>query len=121
MSKYEIGTAEYKATMREIDMEQTIREKVNAVGGRMFHIRDSRTARETKDMPDLLIIVPGMVAVIELKSQKRATTLGQREVADLMQTANRFMVGIVRPIPKAGEYSFDQLIDALDESADLLS
>ena len=94
-------------------MTETISAFVANVHGRMWHVRDARQSPETEDMPDLLILVPGGLAVIELKSQDRATTPGQLEVKWLMSTVTSALTAFVRPEPLDGEWSFDDLLQAL--------
>lgn len=106
----------YTATALESGMEESIRELVEWKKGRMWHIRDSRGAPETADMPDLLILIPGRVLVIESKSQNRALTPGQSAVADLMSTVTGCTLGVMRPNPLAGELSFDQVLQIISET-----
>lgn len=96
-------------------MEATIRDAVERWGGRCWHVRDSRQL-DVEDMPDLLIAVPGTVALIELKSQRRRVTAGQRHVLDLMAGCTRVVSGIVRPVPRDGEMSLDDLLEMLDRA-----
>lgn len=109
----------YRRRSTEDGMTETVEELVDLLGGRMFHVNDSRTAPETVDMPDLLIIVPNLIAVVELKSQKRATTVGQMVVRELMASIpeNPYLVAWhVRPEPnrELGERSFEELLDRLN-------
>ena len=102
----------------EADMERTIREGVELLGGRVFSVRDSR-GLAVADMPDLLCIVPGrdnphgLVALLELKSQRRIVTPGQHHVLNLLMLCDRLEAGVVRPIPKPGELSFDDALELL--------
>jgi len=43
------------------------------------------------------------VAFLELKSQQRKVTYGQRGVLALLAQCNTVVSGVVRPIPEAGE------------------
>jgi hypothetical protein len=94
-------------------MRDAIGELVAWRRGRMFYVRDSRAAPETQDMTDLIVVVPGLAALLELKSQRRATTPGQAEVAALLRTVTRFVGGIVRPQPKDGELGYDEVLAIL--------
>ena len=123
--RFALTVSEYRERSTEAEMTETIAELVGFLGGRMWHVRDSRQAPETADMPDLVIIVPGLVAIVELKSQLRGITLGQAEVRDLLLSIpdNPYCVGwMVRPNPdrSVGERSYDELLERLRESRDLL-
>jgi len=102
----------YRSLPREADMERTIREAVEYRGGRVWSVRDSR-GLAIEDMPDLIIVLPPVVALIELKSQRRRITPGQAHVTDLLATCTDLVTGIVRPIPKPGELSQDDLLAIL--------
>lgn len=75
------------------------------------------------DCPDLVIVLPGIVAVLELKSQKRRVTPGQESVFRIVRSAALDGTGwvtglatIVRPIPKNEyEIAFTDLLDVLAE------
>lgn len=100
-----------KRRTTESGMERTIRDAVELLGGRVWHVRDSR-ALDVEDMPDMIIMVParhdrpGIVALFETKSQRRTITRGQRHVIDLLADCSMLLTGIVRPVPKAGELSW---------------
>jgi hypothetical protein len=103
----------YRRRATEAQMEGAIRDLVRLRGGRCWHLVDARDAPELVDLPDLLILVPGLAAWIELKSQRRIITPGQAEVAALLASATRFVGGIVRPDPRDGELSYDELLEVL--------
>lgn len=116
-----LTAAQYRKRSTEAGMTDALGELVGYLGGRMWHVRDSRQSPETEDMPDLLIIVPGLVAVVELKSQRRQTTFGQTLVRELMHTIPDcpcVLAWHVRPEPNrvVGEKSFDQLFERLNAS-----
>ncbi|MGI8406048.1 MAG: hypothetical protein ACR2OE_15025 [Thermomicrobiales bacterium] len=106
----------------ERDMEAAIREAVEYQGGRVWAIRDSRKMAVT-DMPDLIVVLPPLVALLELKSQRRHVTDGQRVVLDLLSGCTEVTSGIVRPIARAGEMSYDDalrmlgVIDQMEKTA----
>jgi hypothetical protein len=108
----------YRKTMREVDMERTIREAVTRLDGKCWHVRDSR-ALDVEDMPDLIGYVPatvtrpGRVFLIELKSQRRRITQGQHAVLDDLATCREVVTGIVRPVPDEGEMSLDETLQLL--------
>lgn len=106
--------ATYRRSMTEDQMLAAIRDVVERRGGRVFHIRDSRRAPETADMPDVLLILPPFVGVLELKSMRRKITPGQADVLALLEECDRLLTGIVRPErASAAEYGFDMLLDIL--------
>lgn len=88
-------------------MEQTIRDLVEIKHGRVFHIRDSRYAPEMEGFPDLVIISPPILAVVELKSITRRVTPQQQAVVDLLADCTGLVTGIFRP------YELDDLIEVL--------
>lgn len=107
------GLRRYRRLPREAEMERTIREGVEARGGRVFSIRDSR-GMAVADMPDLLIVCGSTVALLELKSQRRRITAGQQHVLELLSRCDELLTGVVRPEPRAGELSFDDALRRLE-------
>jgi hypothetical protein len=108
-----ISADDYRRRATEAQMETTIRDLVDLQGGRLFHLNDARQAPELKDLPDLIVLTPGRAAIVETKSQKRRTTAGQRQVMELLRGPIVFFGGIVRPVPKEGERSFDEFLEWL--------
>lgn len=104
----------YRRLPTEAQMLHAIEQKVDYLGGRLWHVNRSDECPELTDLPDLIVIVPGLAALVELKSQRRTVTRGQREVAALLATAERFWGGIVRPVPRAGEMSYDAFLEMLE-------
>lgn len=107
-------------TMREAGMEAAIREGVERLGGYCWSVPDSRRTA-TGDMPDLVIALPGSerenrpgtVALIELKSQNRPVTAGQRRALDVLAGCTTLLTGVCRPVPRAGEIGYDELLQRL--------
>lgn len=108
----------YRSLPRESGMERTIREGVERLGGYVWSVRDSRQLA-VEHMPDLIIVLPkpegtdGVVALLELKSQKREVTTGQRHVLDLLAGCNRLVTGVVRPVPNEGEMSLNDALELI--------
>src|SRR5436190_20427581 len=92
--------AAYRKQLTEAGMRQAITEAVERQGGRVWFVSDSRYAPGTVDLPDLIVALPGRVAFVELKSQRRRITDGQRAALDLLGQATRADVFVVRPEPK---------------------
>lgn len=111
--------AAYHRRMTERSMRDAIIEIVTCRGGKVFFVHDSRSAPATADLPDLIVIAPWMRAVflVELKSQRRPVTTGQAEVLALLAGCRTVISGIVRPVPREGEMSYDQFLGWLDGSA----
>lgn len=107
--------ADTRPLPKEIEMERAIREGVGYRGGHVFSVRDSRKLA-VEHMPDLLIVAPHIetVALIELKSQRRDLTDGQRHVLDLLTRCDRLLTGVCRPVPRDGEIGYDELLQRLD-------
>ena len=103
--------ARYRRLPRVSEMERTITEGVENLGGRVFSVRDSRRLN-VEDMPDLFVIAPwcATVAHLELKSQTRIITPGQAHVLQLLGQCHQVVSGIVRPEPKPGELSLDEAL-----------
>lgn len=97
----------YRDRATEAQMTETIAELVKLRGGRIWHLRDGRQAPELEDLPDLIIICPPVVALIELKSAKRRVTLGQAAVAALLDQCDTLVGGIYRP------WNLDELLEEL--------
>jgi hypothetical protein len=91
----------------EAEMQATITELVERKHGRVFHIRDSRFAPEMEAFPDLVIICPPILAIVELKSIKRRVTPNQQAVLDLLEQCTGLVTGIFRP------YDLDDLLEVI--------
>lgn len=102
----------YIRSMVEADMEQGIRDVVRN-RGRVFHIRDSRGAPETKDLPDLIVICPPTIAILELKRWNGRHTAGQAEVDELLRRCDRLIAGTVRPVKTADAFGYDEILNQL--------
>jgi hypothetical protein len=107
-----VNLSVYRSLPTEDQMEATIREAVELHGGRCWHVRDSRRL-DVQDMPDLLIILPPHVALLELKSQRRKVTPGQQSVMELLERCHIVTSGIVRPEPRDGEMSLNEALALL--------
>lgn len=110
MSSAVTSIERYQRLPSEDAMQDAIEEMVRFRGGRVWHVNDSRTAPELVDLPDLIIVCGEWVALLELKSQTRPVTEGQREVAGMVRCAKRAIGGVVRPQPKAGEMAYDDVL-----------
>jgi hypothetical protein len=102
----------YHRSMTEAQMEDAIRDLVGT-RGRVYHLRDARNAPELADLPDLLIFAPPVIALVELKSQRRKVAPGQAEVIGLLSRCDELIAGIVRPEPREDEWSYDDLLALL--------
>lgn len=107
--------AAYQQRATEAQMQDAVGELVTLRGGRFFHLEDARKAPELEDLPDWLILLPPTVYLMEAKSQRRPTTLGQRSVLALLAECPRAVSGIVRPVPRTPEeIAFDHLLALLE-------
>lgn len=102
----------YHRSVTEDQMEQAIRDLIRGKG-RIFHLRDARTSPELADLPDLIVIAPPVLAILELKSFRRKATTGQIEVMQLLADCSQLVTGIVRIEPREGEMSFDEVLSML--------
>lgn len=111
-----MSIAAYRRTTNEAAMRDAIAELVSLRGGRMFYLRDSRSAPEMEDWPDLHLILPHKrtVAHVELKSQRRIVTPGQAVVLALLQECDRAESFVVRTEPRdETETSYDAFLEWL--------
>lgn len=109
-----VAIERYRRLPSEWAMQEAIAELVELRGGRLWHVRDSR-ALGVEDAPDLMIVVPGLAAWIEVKSQSRPVTPGQQEVAALLASVTKFVGGVMRPDPKPGELSYEEVLRLLGD------
>jgi hypothetical protein len=107
----------YRRLPTEASMRDAITEAVGLRSGRVWFIRDSRDAPETKDLPDLIVIIPhAFAALVELKSHRRQLTAGQEQVAGMITTIERFWGGVVRVEPRDGETSYDDFLAMIEKT-----
>jgi hypothetical protein len=110
-----ISASDYGAAATEAGLEATIKAWVEYRGGRCFHVTDSR-GQDVEDMLDLLIILPPVVALIELKKRRRLTD-GQASVLVLLDRCDTVIAGVVRSQRRRlGEWSLNELLAILDEA-----
>jgi hypothetical protein len=101
------AAVEYSHRAAEAQMEQTIRDLVELRGGHVFHLRDARNAPEMEGFPDLVIICPPVLALVELKSAKRKIEPKQAIVNAMLGECTRLVTGIYRP------WDLDDLLEEL--------
>lgn len=67
-------------------------------------------------MPDLVIVLPAkrLIGLVELKSQPRIVTEGQRIALAKIAECDHLWSGIVRPQPKDGEFGYDAFLSYLE-------
>ena len=107
---------EYRRLPSEAEMLAGLTDAVTAKGGRLWHVNDSRSCPELVDLPDVIALVPGLALLLELKSQRRRfASVNQEAVCRLLETVEEGITGVVRPVPKPGEYSYDEVLDLLGE------
>lgn len=118
----QMTAAEYQAGMLEAEMERTVRDLVTQQGGEFFHIHRSDRVPELAHVPDWLIVAPWLRSFlwIEAKSQERIVTPGQRALLTKLAECDRFVSGIVRPLPldPLEEIQYDTLLDFLGGTDD---
>ena len=112
-------TARYRRSMSETQMREAIADAVAHLGGRCWYVHDSRYAPATADLPDLIIALPrGVVAFVELKSQRRRITDGQHAAIALLRECRRSESFVVRPVPRdETECSFDDFLNWIGGAA----
>lgn len=108
-----LDAAAFQRRATEDEMTAAIADIVKLKQGELWHLRDARRAPELENLTDLIIVIPGLAALVELKSQDRGITFGQRRVLTLLETVERFFGGVVRPEPNPGETSYDDFLDIL--------
>ena len=106
---------QYRRLPSEAEMLAAITDLVTLKGGRLWHLHDARTAPELVDLWDTTAILPGgLLVCLEVKSQARPfESAGQEAVCRMLESVGRVVTGVVRPVPKPGEYSYDEVLDIL--------
>lgn len=97
----------------EAEMQTALDDYAKARGGFSWHINRSDFCPEMVNFWDSTVLVPGTVYLLELKTNDRPFIGRQRKVADLLTTVSRVVCGVVRPDPKPGEYSYDELVEIM--------
>lgn len=83
-------------TMRERDLQETIRQAASLLGYRAYHTYDSR--RSPEGFPDLVIVGHGELFIWELKSEKGGLTNAQAGwINELRNVNGPPHVEVVRP------------------------
>lgn len=104
----------YRSDPIEAEMTDAIAHLVGLRQGRLWHLDDARTAPELVDMPDLVFVIPGLVGMLEVKSNDRPfESLEQERVAALLADVRRVVTGVCRPKPRDGEYSYEDVLEYL--------
>ena len=108
----------YRASTSEAAMQQAIKDILKVRGGRLWHVRDSSKSPELVNLLDWLILDPASETcyLVEAKSQRRIITPGQARVVEIASACHTFRSGIVRPVPRPGEWSYDDFIAMLGGS-----
>lgn len=81
-------------------MRNAIARVVAVHGGRLFWVNRSDSSPAMADCPDLIIILPPRVILVELKSWRRRITDGQRAVLELLAECPRAESFLVRSEPR---------------------
>lgn len=93
----ELAAEQFRKLATEAEMEQAVRDLIEIKHGIVYHLRDARKAPELEGLPDLLVICPPVLAVIELKSAKRVITPKQALVNQMLGDCSRLLTGVYRP------------------------
>ena len=110
-----ITATRYRERTTEAQMRDAIGTLVTLHGGAMFFVNDSRRTPEMEHWLDLELILPHLqtVAHVELKSQRRNLTDGQRHILALLRECHRSESFVVRPVPREDEIAFDDFCNWL--------
>jgi hypothetical protein len=119
MSKLDLyqtaGVDQYRAgTMGEEHLLSTFRELAAATAGCFWHVRQAKGQALT-GLTDVLIAVPPVFGAFELKTQRDRISAEQLRVAEVLARCDRFVSGVVRPVPKPDELSLDEAICLLTD------
>ncbi len=109
-----IAAGDYARMASEDGMQTAMQRIVDLKGGRLWHNDRSDACPEMAGFWDTTILLPGTLVCLELKSQQRRwQSAEQRKVAELLATVERVVAGVVRPDPKPGERSYDDVLELL--------
>lgn len=94
-------------------MIRTFSDLATTGGGYCWHVRDARR-QQTEGLTDLIVAVPPVLAMYELKTQRDVTSQLQHQVLDVLGRCSTVVSGIVRPVPKhEGELSIDEALERI--------
>lgn len=109
-----VASHTYQQMATEDELQASITELVDRLGGKWAHIRDSR-GQPVEGFPDLVIALPPVVLFVELKSQHREVTDTQEEWLALLRSCVVPSVAIVRPEPTSPrESTLEELLRCLN-------
>jgi hypothetical protein len=102
--------AAYGASATEADLLRAFTDLEDKVGlGFVWHVRYAPGQR-LDGMPDLVCVVPPVVALLEIKTQRDRVSPRQRAVMEALSWCTQVVAGVVRPVPKPGEWSIDDAL-----------
>lgn len=98
----------YRRGMTEAEMLSHFAGLALGGGGFMKHIRDARR-QNVEGLPDVILAVPPVLALFELKTRRDELRAEQIHVLDVLSRCTVIVSGKVRPVPKReGELSMDE-------------
>lgn len=103
----------YRASMVEADMEATLTDVVEYLGGAWAHIRASQ-AMAVEGLPDLVIAAPPTLYLLELKRLTGKPSPAQIRWLSLLGRCDAVVSGIVRPVPMGDDYGLDEILALLE-------
>lgn len=103
----------YRRSATEAEMIRTFTDLARAGAGYCWHIRDARK-QQTEGLTDLVVAIPPVLALYELKTQRDTTSALQQQVLSVLGRCSIVESGIVRPVPKhIDELSIDEALDRI--------
>ena len=102
--------------LTEAQMQDAIRTAALRNGWLFYHTHNSR--RSDAGFPDCVCVKDGRMIVFELKKQSGRVEPKQRAWVNRFADVPNCTAAIVRPIPKAGEISYDQALEMFQEDGE---
>lgn len=100
----------YRRSATEAEMLETFADLANAGGGFLRHVRDAR-GQNLNGLPDVILAVPPVLALYELKTRRDRMRPEQVRVLDILNRCNVIVSDKVRPEPKHDdEWSIDEAL-----------
>lgn len=103
-------SSRYRRSPTEGEMLRVFFDLARSTGGYAWHVRDAR-GQAVAGMPDLIVAVPPVLALYELKTQGDRTSPLQADVLETIEQCSLVFSGVVRPVPRTpDEMTIDEAV-----------